>query len=30
MALGWPVATAVAAIVVGTMAAVRIFERQEL
>ncbi len=27
---GWPVATAVAAIVVGVVAAVRIFERQEL
>jgi len=30
MALGWPVATAAVAIVVGTMAAIRIFERQEL
>jgi hypothetical protein len=30
MALGWPVATALAAIGVGTIAAVRIFERQEL
>ena len=30
LSLGWPVATALAAIVVGTLAAVRIFERQEL
>jgi ABC-2 type transport system permease protein len=30
MALGWPVATAALAIAVGTMAAIRIFERQEL
>jgi len=30
LALGWPVATAVVAIGVGTVAAVRIFERQEL
>lgn len=30
MSLGWPVTTAVAAIVVGAVAAVRIFERQEL
>ncbi|HEY2377968.1 MAG TPA: ABC transporter permease [Gemmatimonadaceae bacterium] len=30
LSLGWPVATAVAAIVVGTGSAVRIFERQEL
>jgi ABC-2 type transport system permease protein len=30
MSLGWPVTTAVAAIVVGVVAAVRIFERQEL
>jgi len=29
-ALGWPVATATAAIVIGTMAAIRVFERQEL
>jgi hypothetical protein len=27
---GWPVATAVAAIVVGVVAAVGVFERQEL
>ena len=30
VALGWPVATAVVAIVAGTVAAVRVFERQEL
>jgi ABC-2 type transport system permease protein len=30
MALGWPVATAAVAIVIGTMAAIRIFEWQEL
>ena len=30
LSLAWPVATAVAAIVGGTVAAVRIFERQEL
>ena len=30
MSLGWPVTTAVAAIVLGMVAAVRIFERQEL
>lgn len=30
MSLGWPVTTAVAAIVVGAVAAMRIFERQEL
>ena len=30
MSLGWPVATAVLAIAVGTVAAVRVFERQEL
>ncbi len=30
MSLGWPVVTAVAAIAVGAVAAVRIFERQEL
>ena len=30
LALGWPTATAVAAIVAGAVAAVRIFERQEL
>lgn len=30
MSLGWPVATALAAILVGVAAAVRIFERQEL
>lgn len=29
-ALGWPIATAVAAIVIGTIAAIRVFERQEL
>jgi hypothetical protein len=30
LSLGWPVATAVVAIAVGTVAAVRVFERQEL
>jgi hypothetical protein len=30
VAFGWPVATAVVAIVAGTVAAVRVFERQEL
>jgi hypothetical protein len=30
LSLGWPVATAVIAIAVGTVAAVRVFERQEL
>jgi ABC-2 type transport system permease protein len=30
LSAGWPIATAVAAIVVGAMAAVRIFERQEI
>jgi hypothetical protein len=30
MSLGWPVATALAGIMVGVLAAVRIFERQEL
>jgi hypothetical protein len=30
MSLGWPVATALGAILVGVAAAVRIFERQEL
>ena len=29
-ALGWPIATAAAAIIIGTMAAIRVFERQEL